>query len=65
MPVGGNGGAGDAEIRLAVVVVVLEAEGDDVVGGGGRGVVNLKKIKLYMSLKDFNECYTQALPRYA
>ena len=41
MPVGGNGGADVAEIRL-VVVVVLEAEGDDAVGGGGRGVVNLK-----------------------
>ncbi len=42
VPVGGHGGADDAEIRLVVVVVVLKAEGDDVVGGGGRGVVNLK-----------------------
>jgi hypothetical protein len=70
VPVGGNGGADVAEIRkvvftLAVVVVVLEVEGDDVVGGGGRRVVNLEKIKLYISLKHFNEYYTQAVPRYA
>ena len=60
VPVGGNEGADVAEIRkvvftLAVVVVVLEVEGDDVVGGGGRGVVNLKKFKLYISLKHFND----------
>ncbi len=49
VPVGGNGGADDAEIQKVVftlvVVIVLEVEGDDVVGSGGRGVVNLNKIK--------------------